>query len=317
MATNMESLCSSGAAELPDAGGMLPMHYACAYGVGSAVLKVLADAYEDALMARENKGRTPMHLAMVNAHRDASPGVIEFLLERGGREIVDMRDHEGYLPLYLLALGLKGFKADKPEQLGYVSECLKMYLAAEPKPTADFLTALQDLPDWLQDVAVVSPHVRNILNKKIVQRFHSSVLILDGYVLIAIMASFEIATTEHLKGIFAEPRVPTFDNIKIPLILLLLGGIYFLSRELIQIISLWSLGSFSSWFYDPTNWLDLMVIVLVYYNSIIMTNVEFGSPEIFRPGAAFTKGILWLNVIYFLKSTQIDFAVFVGGVFPC
>ena len=35
MAENMELLLDTGAAELPDVGGMLPMHYACAYGVES------------------------------------------------------------------------------------------------------------------------------------------------------------------------------------------------------------------------------------------------------------------------------------------
>ena len=89
MALNMECLCDSGAAELVDVGGMLPMHYACAYGVSPTVLKVLALVYPDGLTAKENKGRTPMHLAMVNAHREASPGVIRFLLENCGPEIVN------------------------------------------------------------------------------------------------------------------------------------------------------------------------------------------------------------------------------------
>lgn len=196
LATNiMQFLSNSGAAELPDVGGMLPMHYACAYGVSPAVLAVLQEAYPDSLIAKENKGRTPVHLAMVNAHRDASPGVISFLLEHSVNraELVNLRDHDGYLPLHLLALGLKGFKADEPNQRNNVAECLKMYLGAEPRASADFLTALQDLPDWLQDVAVVSPHVRNILNKKIVQRIPTAVLMLDGYFLLLIIISFEIA----------------------------------------------------------------------------------------------------------------------------
>jgi len=324
MATNMQCLADSGAAELPDVGGMLPMHYACAYGVTPAVLHVLKDAYPESLIAKENKGRTPMHLAMVNAHRDASPGVINFLLEYSGPELVNLRDHDGYLPLHLLALGLKGFKADEPEQRNNVAECLKMYLAAEPTASADFLTALQDLPDWLQDVAVVSSHVRSILNNKIVQRFPTAVLMLDGYFLILIIVFFEIATRaciDDRADIESQERMkvdvlsPPIDFV--PLIILFISGTYFLLRELVQIISLWSLGSVSSWFYDPTNWLDMSVIVLVYYYSIVMTSYDLGSDDldVFRSGAAFTKGILWCAVIYFLKSTLVDFAVFVGGVF--
>jgi len=334
MAQNMTFLSNTGAAELPDVGGMLPMHYACAYGVSPAVLAVLADAYPDSIHAKENKGRTPMHLAMVNAHRDASPGVIKFLLAQSGgasSELVTMRDHDGFLPLHLLALGLRGFRADEPGQRNNVSECLKMYLDAEPTTSADFLTALQDLPDWLQDVAVVSQHVRNVLNKKIVQRFSTSILMLDGYWLLLIIIFFEIATREHIRSreqLYIAPlnsTAPTFspagveeaysDTNQSALVPIFLGGIWFFLRELVQIISLWYLGSVSSWFFDPTNWLDMCVIVLTFYYAIVMTNDDFGDNDRFRSGVAFTKGVLWLDVIYFLKSTLVDFAVFVGGVF--
>ena len=37
--------------------------------------------------------------------------------------------------------------------------------------------------------------------------------------------------------------------------------------------------------------------------------------EEFRTGTALTKGALWTAVIFFLKSTQVDFAVFLNGVF--
>lgn len=314
MAANVAMLSDTGAAELPDRGGMLPMHYACAYGTCPQVLKVLAEAYPDSLVAKENKGRTPMHLAMVNAHRDASPGVMRFLLESGSSATtVNMRDHEGYLPLHLLALGLKGYRADEFNQRKNVSECLSMYLAAEPVAPADFLTALQDLPDWLQDVAVVSPHVRNILNEKIVQRFPTSILMLDGYFLVALILCFEIATRNHIDILF-EPT--TRDHTQGYLIVLFIGGSYFFLRELVQIISLWSLGSLSSWFFDTTNWLDMSVIFVVFYfTSLMASDTTLVSNETFRTGVAYAKGILWCAVIYYLKSTLVDFAVFVGGVF--
>ena len=109
-----------------------------------------------------------------------------------------VRDHDGYLPLHLLALGLRGFRSEEQEQRTSVSECLTLYLGAEPLASADFLTAIQDLPDWLQDVAVVSPHVRNILNKKIVQRFPTSILMLDGYMLMLLIVCFEVVTRDQI-----------------------------------------------------------------------------------------------------------------------
>ena len=313
MATNVALLSNTGAAELPDRGGMLPMHYACAYGTNPIALKVLAEAYPDSLTAKENKGRTPMHLAMVNAHRDSSPGVLTFLLESQGSKTVNMRDHDGNLPLHLLNLGLKGLNLDEPERIQNVGECLKKYLAAEPDASPDFLAALQDLPDWLQDVAVVSSHVRSILNQKIIQRFPTSILMLDGIMLLLIIACFERTTTFHIDRRFYQE---SDEAPVVSLALLYVGALYFLARELIQIVALWSLGTLTSWFYDGTNWLDMAVITMVFYYSILMTGGDdWGvSDEKFRAGCAFTKGVLWMAMIYFLKSTQVDFAVFLGGV---
>jgi len=201
MTANAALLADSGAAELSDHGGMLPMHYACAYGTHPVVLQVLGTVFPGSLVAKENKGRTPMHLAMVNAHRDSSPGVISFLLHEhaASKATINTRDNDGYLPLHLLALGLRGYRADDPAKRSNVSESLSMYLDAEPISAADFLTAIQDLPDWLQDTAVVSRHVRNVLNRKIVQRLPTSILMLDGYWLIVIIVCFEVTTRNHVR----------------------------------------------------------------------------------------------------------------------
>jgi ankyrin repeat protein len=321
MATNVDILCDTGAAEIPDRQGMLPMHYACAYGTNPQVLKVLKDAFPESVNARDNKGRTPLLLAMVNSPRDASPGVLNFLLEHAGPDSVNMRDQEGNLPLHLLNLGLKTPDAQDIENRNNISECLKLYLAAKPYASPDFLAALQDLPDWLQDVAVVSPHVRNILNQKIIQRFPTSILMLDGIMYIAIIVCFEIATTGF---------IDTLDTMEDPgidhsLAMLFTAAIYFFLREFAQVLASISLGAFSSWLFDTSNWLDALVFTLVIYYSVIMT---LGEPliinegpnaddryEAFRTGAAVTKGVLWIAVIYFLKSTRVDFAVFLNGVF--
>lgn len=293
------------------------MHYACAYGTNPVVLRVLADAYPDSLTAREQKGRTPMHLAMVNAHRDASPGVIAFLLEGPGKASVNRRDHDGYLPLHLLAKGLENFKADSHDQRNNVSECLQMYLSAGPDPGADFLTALQDLPDWLKDTAVINPHVRNILNQKIIQRFPTSILMLDGYWLIALIITFERASKNHIEMRYQNDgdNIVVENTTEIDLIILFLGAAYFLMRELVQVISLISLGGLHTWFTDPTNYLDMAVITSTLWNAIYMANEDLGDDDRFRSFCAFTKAILWLAVIYFLKSTLVQFAVFVGGVY--
>jgi ankyrin repeat protein len=327
MATNVAILCDTGAAEIPDHGGMLPIHYACAYGTSPAVLKVLTDTSPGSVNAKERKGRTPLHMAMVNAPRDASPGVIAFLLAHALPDSVNDRDQEGNLPLHLLNIGLKSMDASDPDNVSNVSECLKLYLAAKPYSSPDFLAALQHLPGWLQDVAVVSPHVRFILNKKIIQRFPTSILMLDGIMYIALIVCFERATTTFIGWL--EDSSPTKTDDPPPIMLgslaiLFTGAAYFFLREFAQVIASLALGAFTSWLYDTTNWLDAMVIALVTYYSVIM---KVGSPalidtensnteyEAFRTGVACTKGILWIAVIYFMKNTRVDFAVFLNGVF--
>jgi Ankyrin repeats (3 copies) len=316
MATNVGILSDTGAAELPDCRGMLPMHYACAYGNHPAVLTVLENAYPEAIARKENNGRTPLHLTMSNAYRDASPGVLNFLLQHESHDSSNMRDNEGNSPLHLLKLGIKNQKnvEEFEKHMHNFAECLKLYLASSPELSPDFLASLQALPDWLQEVAVVSPHVRDILNEKIIQRFPTSILMLDGYMLICIIVCFEIATIQSIDKRFSNE----FDEDPIAAwALLIVGSSYFLLREFIQVVALWSMGSLSSWFYDTTNWLDMTVIVLTFHYSILMITE---SPAVmsegsFRAGCAFTKGVLWMAVIFFLKSTQVDFAVFLGGVF--
>ena len=184
---------------------MLPMHYVCAYGTTQSVLKILEDAYPESLEARDDHGRTPLHFVMVNAQRGSSPSVLGYLLGHyeaetepfdsldgnGGANIaiprfhrsasVNVRDSDGNLPLHLLNIGVMGADLDEDqEKLRQLSECLKLYLDAEPNVSTDFLAALQTLPDLLQDVAVVHPYVRNILNAKIIQRFPTSILVSYG-----------------------------------------------------------------------------------------------------------------------------------------
>jgi hypothetical protein len=340
MATNVSLLSDSGAAAMPDRGGMFPIHYACAYGNYPAVLKVLKDAYPEGITVRESKGRTPMHLAMSNTHRETSPGVLSFLIENEGQFTFKMRDDEGNTPLHMLNLGLKDVDVDDPENMHHAAECLKLYLGSSPEPSPDFLASLQALPEWLQEVAVVSPHVRDILNEKIVQRFPTSILMLDGYMLAVIIVCFEIATTYHIDRRFDLDSLGDFKETGVgqqsadtALILLNIGAGYFLLRELVQVVALWSLGSLASWFYDTTNWLDMAVIILTFHYSFVMILApdpflvpDSEPPTIlddyngmgrdqFRTGCSFTKGVLWMAVIFFLKSTQVDFAVFLGGVF--
>lgn len=318
MTRNVTLLADTGAAELSDRGGMLPMHYACAYGSSAEVLKVLYEAYPDSLRTKDNKGKTPMHLTMVNAHRDASPAVLRFLLDHAGKETVNLRDDEGNLPLHLLNLGLKGQDLGNDEdKSANVSECLRIYFAAKPTASADFLAELQNLPEFLQDVAVISPHVRDILNKKIVKKFPTCIMLLDGYFYLILIIFFEVATGYHLSNKY-ENAIGDKEFANIAVFLVFFGGSYFLLREILQLMSLIGLGlGIGSWVTDTTNWIDMIVITSTLFFATLMydQNIMGDLPkDYFRAGCALTKGFLWIALIFFLKSARINFAVFLDGL---
>lgn len=307
----VELLSDSGAAELQDEGGMLPMHYASAYGTTREVLEVLIEAYPESITKRENKGRNPLHLAMVNAHRTSSPKVVEFLLEVNAAEIINVYDDDSHLPLHLLSMASK-FPEEKIMERKNASDCLKLYLNARPKATPDFLTAIQTLPEWLRDIAVISDHIQDILNHKIVQRFPTMILILDFAFLIMVIVVFEMTTSQTIDYLFGATSEPTNKGL---VFLTFVAGSYFLLREIVQIISLMALGNAGSWVGDMGNWLDVALIFLIFYFGGVMFTNNPISNDAFRSGTAITKGIMWMSVIKFLRSAQVEFSVFVSGVF--
>lgn len=158
------------------------MHYACAFGASEEVLYVLTEAYPDAITARDSRQRTPLHFALSNAGRRTVPAAVRLLLSLN-KSIVNSIN-KGPLPLRVLAeyaSTIRKDDANREEKYESVHRCLDHLLQARPEPTADFFTALQSLPDWLEEAAVVMPVVQNLLNEKISQRFPTAVLLLDFY----------------------------------------------------------------------------------------------------------------------------------------
>jgi len=305
-------LSSTGAASYADDNGMLPLHYACAYGASEEALYMLTDAYKDGITKIDSRGRTPLHFALSNAGRKAAPAAVRLLLSLN-KNIVNSQDG-GPLPLRVLAEFASTVRKDI-EQRDSVGKCLEHLLHADPDPTADFFTALQSLPDWLQEQAVVMPVVQLLLNEKIAQRFPSAILMSDFYMQLMVVITYSLLVPEAIDRRFNENDDAEDPSIELTyLIPLYLGGIYFLFRELIQILSLISLRAFHIWFYDPSNWLNVVYVVVVYFWTITM-QLGTGDRENFRTGAALSVIVLWLKLLGYLRFLLIDFAVFIGGVF--
>jgi hypothetical protein len=309
-----------------DEKGRLPLHFAAAYGTSRAALEALIDACPRSLSVKEDTGRTALHYAMANAHNDTSPCVLKCLLDNMDKVSIDDVDDDGNLPLHLLSLraeGMHGETAGEKKVQENVIACLNMYLDASPKLSADILTALQSLPGWLRDNAVTHPHVQKILNNRITDRFPTSILLLDGYLYTLIVVCFSLASRSHIQYRFGAVDLPYY--VDGALAACFIGITYFFLREIVQVMSMISLNTFRSWFLRFENWLDIILISLIYFYCGSMERrgkelnrmtdlgtADFGSQndESFRTGVAFTIGALWLSVINFLKSTMLEFSVF-------
>ena len=292
-----------------------PLHYACAYGASEEALYVLTGAYPDAITTQDRRGRTPLHFALSNAGRRAAPAAVKLLVSFN-RDIVNSRGGSSN-PLRVLA-DFSATIRDDDDQKESVHKCLEHLLNAEPDPTADFFTALQSLPDWLSEQAVVMDVVQILLNEKISQRFPTAVLMVDFYILMMVISSYSINVIDSINLRYKYgPDDPdreerTIDSVN--LIPLYVGAGYFLLREVIQLISLLSLKAFNVWVYDASNWLNLVFVFLILFWTVWM-DTGMGDDRRFRIGAALSVTILWVKMLAYLRNVLIDFAVFVGGVF--
>lgn len=305
---------SGESAHWPDENAMLPIHYACAYGATLEVMLVLIHAWDESMTKTDAKGRTPLHFAMGNADRDNSPHVVKLLLDLspGG---IDAIDAEKNLPLHLLSSKAAGVDESKFKARDTIHKCLDIYLNAKPKTSIEFLTGIQKLPEWLRDSAVIHPTVQTMLNNKISSRFPTMILMLDFYFLLAVIAALSITARESISRRF-NPLNETNKSRSVSGALLsplYIGSLYFLGREITQMVSVRSQTTVIAYLSDPENMLNLSFVFMTMYYTILM-QTGMGNDERFRTGAAITLGLSYLQVLAYLKSILIDFAVFVSGV---
>lgn len=301
-------------AKWPDENAMLPIHYACAYGATVEVMTVLIHAWEESMLKTDAKGRTPLHFACGNADRENSPKVIKLLLDLSpGR--MDQMDAEMNLPLHLLSTKAESVEESEFRMRDTIKKSLDVYLKANPKTSIEFLTGIKKMPEWLQEVAVIHPIVQTMLNAKISSRFPTMILMLDFYFLAAVICTFSITSRESLERRF-NPLNETNSSRSVSGALLsplFIGALYFLGREVTQMISVWSQTTVFVYLMDPENALNLVFVFLILYYTILMLTGT-GNDENFRTGCAFAIGTCYLMVLAYLKSILIDFAVFVSGV---
>jgi hypothetical protein len=138
---------------------------------------------------------------------------------------------------------------------------------------------------------------------------------LDFYFLAAIIGAFSVSSLQSLER-RNNPNNTEFSDRAVSFALLsplYIGSFYFLTREITQFISVKESMSITGYIGDPENFLNLAFVFLISFYSVMM-NTGWGNDERFQIGCAFAIGISWLQVLAYLKSILIDFAVFVSGV---
>ena len=125
-----------------------PIHYSCAYGTSIANLNTLIDAYPYSVYCCDKSGFTPLHYAMANCEQEESPGAVDTLLVAMGHcKTTNFKKH----PLDVLAERTKKFKDVSIKGCDNAQKCLTLYLRRKPDASTNFFTALQSLPQWLED----------------------------------------------------------------------------------------------------------------------------------------------------------------------
>lgn len=303
-----------------------PVIYNSLQGTSEENLYILTGVHEDGITSEDKLGRTPLRFALSNAGNKTSPAAVRLLLSLR-RDIVNASKGES-LPLRVLAEYAATVRKGETEKRESVLKCLEHILSFNPDPTADFFTALQSLPEWLKERAVVMRNVQQLLNVKIAQRFPTGLLLSDFFFQILVLLYYALAVRQAIDQRFDSEttnyREPVEAKFTIPLYI---GGAYFLLRALIQIFSLLALGAFRVWFENPSNWLDITYIFVVFCWAIRMgqspgdaepnSESDFWDENDvrFRTGAALSVVVIWVKFLAYLRNTYIDFAVFLGGLF--
>jgi hypothetical protein len=251
---------------------------------------------------------------MGNADRENSTRVVELLLDLHPGAM-EMFDADGNLPLHLLSTKARTMLDDQYQEKETMCKCLGAYLNAKPRNCSEFLVGIQQMPEWLRDVAVITPVVQTMLNGKISSRFPTMILLLDFYFLAAIIAAFSFTSRESIDRRF-NPLNVTLESKSVSVALLsplYIGTIYFLGREITQVISVRSQTTVMGYLFDAENFVNFVFIFGVMYHTILM-HTGFGDNNTFQLGCTFTIGACYLQVLAYLKSILIEFAVFVSGV---
>jgi ankyrin repeat protein len=257
--------CANEVVSWEDVNGWLPLHYACAKGASIDVIKALLQIYPEGSRIRDQRLRTPLHFVFYKGSLDGgdtnaggteknsevffdSQGSNETDYEReavvSSRDAVKIADEKNRLPLHLAAA------------YGCSSAALEILVHSFPDSI------------YCKEESGCTPFhyvMSNAHNKS-----SPSTL---GFLLNEMDEASITASDDNgqspLQLICIRPASADEECFR-SVAICFAGAIYFISREVSQIISTISLGTFRAWILNADNWLDVGVVSLLFYYCLNM-----------------------------------------------
>ncbi|KAG7355959.1 ion transport protein [Nitzschia inconspicua] len=187
-------------------------------------------------------------------------------------------------------------------------------LIEEVSRLRDFVPSLLSLGENGMEEASTTKVVSDVLDKMISKPFVATVVLFDAVFLALMILGFRSAVNGMIMG-------ASLDTVLSWIYVANIGIFYFLIQEIGKIVSLLLISSHSrKYFLSFWNLIDVLAIVLALCSSVAMRwqfaihmeGLEDADP--LRGLLAISTGFLWLRVLSFLKSINIQLATFILAI---
>jgi len=280
-----------------DTRGRTPLHIACEYSADPQIIQLLIelDSLKKTTQIDDMQGYRPMHYAcenenisieIINILCDSEEEYIKAGLAKTKKRSTHSGDTEhNRTPLFL------AIKSGAPTAV------IERFLQLDNFTTKGFdESAMEDLAQVVENSEAVQEGVVRIL----AQRRYFGIIMIDLYANILAYVSFWRASQLLHSGTITE-LWPS---------LLVFSAFLFLLREVLQILSVG--GDYIG---DTWSWNELLCIIFLLITAENMFDkIDHPEPELDVFLLSFTSFLLTVQIIFFLRSTFLPFAKFVGGL---
>lgn len=182
---------------------------------------------------------------------------------------------------------------------------------------------------YWRNQAVLHPAMQKMMNARISQRLPTAVLMMDFYVLIMILVAYHLNVITSIDLRFSNESAQLHETQalnstsgmdSLQLVPLYIGGGYFLVREILSVIGLWTLQpphkktigrahGLNFLYAIQINWLNAIFTVTLLFWTVAM-DTGWGAADTFRTGTAISALVLWIRFLAYLRNILIAWTIF-------